>query len=196
MSLMWCICDELFFQINLRSEDETHWESCCIIQFACVGNPNDRDTSRSAKQRVLVYNGQCASKSKVGMYKDISRVVLLCTRTRHSFGIRTRCMRIWSTKKSCVSIQSDIDTHLHLIYFALTFSSDGQCFYVASVGRQVCITGKLIYELGKAASEPCNNANNGKQKCVGTEGFITCANSNFIIFSFVLITLLLLFFDM
>ena len=51
----------------------------------------------------------------------------------------------------------------------------------ATLGPSICITPQLMYKLGQAASESCNNQNHGKQKCVGNEGFITCLYSNSIV---------------
>ncbi|CAF1250902.1 unnamed protein product [Adineta ricciae] len=53
-----------------------------------------------------------------------------------------------------------------------------RCFSSKTLGRSVCIALQLMYKLGQASSEPCNNQNHGKQKCVGNEGFITCVYSN------------------
>ncbi|UJR29682.1 hypothetical protein I4U23_017230 [Adineta vaga] len=53
-----------------------------------------------------------------------------------------------------------------------------KCFYSKKLKRSVCITPQLMYKLGEAASESCNNKNHGKQKCVGNEGFITCVYNN------------------
>ena len=48
------------------------------------------------------------------------------------------------------------------------------CVYLTRLQTHMCLTGDYIYELGLAASEPCNTGKHGKQKCVNSEAFITC----------------------
>ncbi|UJR38660.1 hypothetical protein I4U23_031326 [Adineta vaga] len=58
---------------------------------------------------------------------------------------------------------------------------NSDCTFSESLNKTLCITPEFIYQLGEASYEPCKKFNNGKQKCVGNMGFITCTKDEWII---------------